>query len=48
MPSPAERVAEYVRDVPQSCICLWQWSRSWQHWTLDTVVYGCPWHEGGK
>jgi hypothetical protein len=41
-------VAARIRDVPTSCICIWEWNQAKQCFRLKTVKFGCPWHSGGK
>lgn len=44
--SPAA-TAMHVRDVPASCICLWEWDARRVKWHIVKLLPGCPWHEGG-
>lgn len=44
----AQHAAEHIRDVPQSCICIWQWDALYGRYTLRYPAFGCPWHLGGK
>lgn len=36
-----------VRDIPKSCICLWDWDGRLAKWQIVKQLPGCPWHEGG-
>lgn len=36
-----------VRDIPASCICLWDWDARLEKWAMAARMPGCPWHEGG-
>jgi len=38
------REAEYARDVPRTCICVWQFSRRSRQYGMVSLVGGCPWH----
>lgn len=36
---------EYARDVPRTCVCLWQFSGSGERrYERIADVPGCPWH----
>lgn len=35
-----------VRDIPASCICIWDWDAQLVKWQLFEQLPGCPWHEG--
>jgi len=37
-----------IRDVPESCICVWEWSVAQARWVLAGQLAGCPWHEDGS
>ena len=45
-PRPGSRVF-IVRDIPESCICLWDWDEHLAKWQIVKQLPGCPWHEGG-
>jgi hypothetical protein len=36
-----------VRDIPRSCICVWDWDGHLAKWQMIKQLPGCPWHEGG-
>lgn len=36
--------AEFIRDVPWSCICPWEWSAVDLRWKRVRYRWGCPWH----
>jgi hypothetical protein len=38
------REAEYARDVPRTCICVWQFRRRDGRYVIVGQVDGCPWH----
>ena len=38
--------AEYARDVPRTCICLWTFTRRAQRYEILSQMTGCPWHTG--
>jgi hypothetical protein len=40
---PPGASANYVRDVPRSCICLWDWSGRRGQWQRIRTLPGCPW-----
>lgn len=41
--------AEYVRDVPRTCACVWSWSPAARAYVRLAGVPDCPWDapEGG-
>ena len=40
----AGRGAEYARDVPRTCICVWHFNRRARQYRRLAGVDGCPWH----
>jgi hypothetical protein len=35
---------EYARDVPRTCICVWQFDVHERRYVIIGPVLGCPWH----
>ena len=38
--------AEYARDVPRICICLWQYVRVSHRYVRVVPLLECAWHAG--
>jgi hypothetical protein len=36
--------AEYLRDVPRTCSCLYRWTRAARRYERFSLSPGCPWH----
>jgi hypothetical protein len=36
--------AEYLRDVPRTCSCLYRWARAALRYEMFSLSPGCPWH----
>jgi hypothetical protein len=39
-----KQVGAYVRDVPRSCLCSWEWVSKRGEWHLLAVHPYCIWH----
>jgi hypothetical protein len=39
---------EWVRDIPRTCICEWEWNPKARAYDLFTDKIGCPWHGHGR
>ena len=35
---------EYVRDVPRSCLCTWEWVPPLAAWMRIGIRHDCIWH----
>lgn len=44
--TPGARVM-ITRDIPRTCICVWDWDGHLAKWQMIKRLPGCPWHEGG-
>ncbi len=40
------KVTQYIRDVPASCTCMWEWISYATGWQRIREHVGCPWHDG--
>jgi hypothetical protein len=38
---------ERWRDIPRSCVCVWEWNGHLRAYLLIAVKDGCPWHTRG-
>ena len=43
----ARATTMHVRDVPESCTCIWDWQESRGRWVMFARMPGCPWHTPG-
>ncbi len=43
-PQARKHQAEWVRDVPTSCVCPWEWSIEARMWKRIGARTYCPWH----
>lgn len=44
--TPGARVM-ITRDIPRTCICVWDWDGHLGKWQMIKRLPGCPWHERG-
>jgi hypothetical protein len=46
-PLPVRHQAEFIRDVPRSCSCTWEWQPGQPgRWLRIYAVPGCAYHLG--
>lgn len=37
---------EWTRDIPHSCLCVWEWNVKTRAYDRTSERLECPWHEG--